>query len=98
MAWKAAGRPNMAFVLLNRFLDIADAVDESEAGGGEALLEASDFVTTDIPRDAPLPAQHYCDERLREEVSGRGAQVEGGRAGTRQHYVRAVCSGGGFMD
>lgn len=64
MAWRAAGRPSMAFVLLNRYLDIADAIDE----GGQAPLEGADLVGTDIPRDAVLPSKHYCDERAREEV------------------------------
>ncbi|KIZ07625.1 Intraflagellar transport protein [Monoraphidium neglectum] len=67
-AWRAAGRPSMAFVLLNRYLDIEDAADEAGGGGGAQLpLEGADFVGTDIPRDAPLPAHHYCDERTREE-------------------------------
>jgi hypothetical protein len=73
-AWRVAGRASMAFVLLNRYLDIADAVDEAADGGGgsgSGPLEAADFVGTDIPRDAPLPARHYADERLREEVGAR---------------------------
>jgi hypothetical protein len=63
----------MAFVLLNRYLDLADAIDEAaEAGGAAGPLEAADFAATDIPWDVPLPAHHYCDEALREEVRGGG--------------------------
>ena len=70
-AWRAAGRLSMAFVLLNRYLDIEDALGE---GGGRGPLEAADFVGTDVPGDAPLPAQHYCGERQREEVGKRAAR------------------------
>jgi len=69
MAWRAAGRRSMAFVLLNRYLDIADAVDEAgESGTGGGVMEATDFVGTDVPGDVALPGHHYCDEHTREEV------------------------------
>ncbi|KAI8469208.1 MAG: intraflagellar protein IFT172 [Monoraphidium minutum] len=71
-AWRAAGRASMAFVLLNRYLDVEDALDEGGGGGGAgrdlSSLEGADFVGTDVPAAGPLPAQHYCGERLREEA------------------------------
>lgn len=45
MAWKAAGRSSMAFVILNRFLDMADA-QEDPAVHSLADLENADFVNT----------------------------------------------------
>lgn len=60
-----------------------DAVDEGGAGGGArclADLEGADFVDTDIPGGAPLPAHHYCDERAREEVRA-GCRPPRGAAG-----------------
>ncbi len=74
-AWRAACRPSAAFVFLNHYLDIADAVDEAldggaAAGGSSGMVEGSDLAGTGIPRDAPLPARHYCDAAAREEVRG----------------------------
>lgn len=45
MAWKAAGQHSMAFVILNRFLDMADAQDDP---GVHSLadLENADFANT----------------------------------------------------
>mmetsp|Transcript_36011 Transcript_36011/g.113938 ORF Transcript_36011/g.113938 Transcript_36011/m.113938 type:complete len:205 (+) Transcript_36011:103-717(+) len=63
-ASKEAGMLNQAFVFLNRYLDLADAIDDPDNG----VLENSDFVHTDIPFDYPLPDQHYLDEDKREEV------------------------------
>lgn len=45
MAWKAAGRHSMAFVILNRFLDMADALEDPGVHG-LADLENADFVNT----------------------------------------------------
>jgi intraflagellar transport protein 172 len=66
MAWKAAGRPNMAFVLLNRFLDLADALEDPEADMSQ--LENADFADTDVPFDVALPEAPYATEAAREEV------------------------------
>lgn len=46
MLWKSVGRLNMAFVFLNRFLDLADAMEEGDTGG---IIENADFAETDIP-------------------------------------------------
>lgn len=45
MAWKAAGRHSMAFVILNRFLDIADA-REDPGVHSLAEVENADFANT----------------------------------------------------
>lgn len=45
MAWKAAGRHSMAFVILNRFLDLADAQDDPGVHS-LAELENADFAST----------------------------------------------------
>jgi intraflagellar transport protein 172 len=45
MAWKAAGRHSMAFVILNRFLDMADALEDPEVHS-LADIENADFVNT----------------------------------------------------
>lgn len=66
MAWKAAGRANMAFVMLNRYLDLADALEDPDAN--MAQLENADFADTDVPFDTHLPEQPYATEAAREEV------------------------------
>lgn len=45
MAWNAAGRHSMAFVILNRFLDLADA-QEDPGVHSLAELENADFAST----------------------------------------------------
>lgn len=59
------GRLNMAFVFLNRYLDLTEAMDDPDAGP----LENADFVDTDIPFDFTVPDAHYITEPMREEVS-----------------------------
>ena len=67
LAWKEAGRPNMAFVLLNRFLDLCDAMDDPDSSA--AVLENADFADTDIPFDFHIPQRAYVHEDAREDVS-----------------------------
>ncbi|GMH45662.1 hypothetical protein BSKO_13619 [Bryopsis sp. KO-2023] len=64
MLWKSVGRLNMAFVLLNRYLDLVEAMEE----GDGTVLENADFVDTDIPYDFELPEKDYVPEDQREEV------------------------------
>ncbi|KAK9829656.1 hypothetical protein WJX72_007146 [[Myrmecia] bisecta] len=64
LAWKAAGRFSMAFVFLNRYLDLTEAMDEDDEG----VIENADFAETDIPFDFHLPERHYASEERREEV------------------------------
>lgn len=54
----------MAFVFLNRYLDLTEAMDDPDAGP----LENADFVDTDVPFDFHIPATHYIPETTREEV------------------------------
>ena len=55
MACRAMGWENMAFVFLNRFLDLCEAIEERSLD----LLDNSDFVHTDIPFEIPLPEEPY---------------------------------------
>ncbi len=64
----------MAFVMLNRYLDLADAIDEGAGADASGLhaLDNADFAATDVPFDFALPARHCCGEAQREEVRGGG--------------------------
>ncbi|KAG8522493.1 LOW QUALITY PROTEIN: Intraflagellar transport protein 172, partial [Galemys pyrenaicus] len=64
IAAKAVGWENMAFIFLNRFLDLTDAIEE----GTLDALDHSDFQDTDIPFEVPLPAKQHIPEAQREEV------------------------------
>ncbi|XP_077032492.1 intraflagellar transport protein 172 homolog isoform X1 [Agelaius phoeniceus] len=64
MAAKAVSWENMAFVFLNHFLDLSDAIEE----GNLDSLDHSDFQQTDIPFEVPLPAHQHVPEEQREEV------------------------------
>ncbi len=57
----------MAFVMLNRFLDLSDAMDEPDSSA--AVIENADFADTDIPYDFTIPDRPYANEAQREEVS-----------------------------
>ncbi|EMP37904.1 hypothetical protein UY3_04886 [Chelonia mydas] len=54
-AAKAVGWENMAFIFLNRFLDLTDAIEE----GTLDALDHVDFQNTDIPFEVPLPAHQH---------------------------------------
>ena len=45
------GWESLAFVLLNRYLDIADLIEESGQEADAALLDHSDYERTDVPTD-----------------------------------------------
>ena len=45
----------MAFMFFNRYIDLADAIDDEN---GE-LLDNADFVNTDIPFEINLPQKKY---------------------------------------
>merc|ERR1719231_233441 len=66
MACKAVGWLNVAFVLLNRYLDLSEAIEDQEPTS--AGLDNSDFKGTEIPYDFPLPTEQCLDEDHREEV------------------------------
>ncbi|XP_042189213.1 intraflagellar transport protein 172 homolog [Callorhinchus milii] len=64
MAAKAVGWENMAFIFLNRFLDLSDAIEE----GNLDALDHSDFQDTDIPFEIPVPVKQHVLEDKREEI------------------------------
>ena len=66
MACKAAADLNSAFVFLNRYLDITEAVEENEATS--AALDNSDFANTPIPHEFPLPDKQFIDGSQIEHV------------------------------
>ena len=63
MAARGANRPEMAFVFLNHFLDLLDAIEEHDLN-----VDHSDFVGTDIPYEVPLPSAPYYDQEVVEGV------------------------------
>lgn len=58
---------SMAFVLLNRFSDICDVIDDPDTGD----IDNGDFLVSDIPTpvEVPLPETFNVGENEREEVS-----------------------------
>ena len=48
---QTVGWDNFAFVLLNRFLDIADMIEENGDSADATLLDNTDFEQTDVPYD-----------------------------------------------
>merc|ERR1719502_1381052 len=66
MACKACKDLNMAFVFLNRYLDITEAVEEHEPSS--TTLDNSDFANTQIPFDFPLPDKQFLGDAEREKV------------------------------
>ena len=61
-------RLSMAFVFLNRYLDLADAIQDPE-GGVAALGDSTDFEGTDIPiLDILLPDSNFTSEEQRERI------------------------------
>lgn len=67
MACRAQADLNTGFVLLNRYLDITEAVEEHEPSS--TSLDNSDFAQSpEIPFDFPLPQTQFLDETGREKV------------------------------
>ncbi|KAI1897568.1 hypothetical protein AGOR_G00084610 [Albula goreensis] len=64
LAAKEVGWENMAFIFLNRFLDLSDGIEE----GNLDALDHTDFQDTDIPFEVPLPAKQHVTEDKREEI------------------------------
>uniref|UniRef100_H3CIP1 Intraflagellar transport protein 172 homolog n=2 Tax=Tetraodon nigroviridis TaxID=99883 RepID=H3CIP1_TETNG len=64
LACKAVGWESMAFVFLNHFLDLCDAIDE----GTLDTMDHSDFSDTDIPFEVPLPTKLCVTDAQREEI------------------------------
>ncbi|XP_016392956.1 intraflagellar transport protein 172 homolog [Sinocyclocheilus rhinocerous] len=64
LAAKAVEWENMAFIFLNRFLDLADGIDE----GTLDALDHTDFQDTDIPFEVPVPSKLHFTVEKREEI------------------------------
>lgn len=66
MDLRAMGRECEAFVILNHYLDVCEAIDE----GSGNLVDHSDFTVTDFPSSVPIPERlHLADEpELHEEI------------------------------
>ncbi|KAM9339048.1 intraflagellar transport protein 172 homolog [Symphorus nematophorus] len=64
LACRAVGWENMAFIFLNHFLDLCDAVDE----GTLDALDHSDFLDTDIPFEVPVPSKLCVTDAQREQI------------------------------
>ncbi|XP_071746269.1 intraflagellar transport protein 172 homolog [Lepeophtheirus salmonis] len=58
------GWDNMAFVFLNRYLDLYEAMEE----GSLDMLDNSDFVDTDVPFQVPLPETPYLSESEHDRI------------------------------
>ncbi|KAG7214317.1 hypothetical protein INR49_004455 [Caranx melampygus] len=64
LSCRAVGWENMAFIFLNHFLDLCDAVDE----GSLDALDHSDFIDTDIPFEVPVPTKLCVTDAQREQI------------------------------
>jgi len=65
-ASRAIGNDHMAFVLLNRYLDLYDAIEDPDS----ASLDNALFEGTDIPSpyDVPLPEKNFLSVSQKDEV------------------------------
>ncbi|XP_053193415.1 LOW QUALITY PROTEIN: intraflagellar transport protein 172 homolog [Scomber japonicus] len=64
LACREVGWENMAFIFLNHFLDLCDAIDEGTLGN----LDHSDFLNTDIPFEVPVPTKLCITVAQREAI------------------------------
>ncbi|WAR22903.1 IF172-like protein [Mya arenaria] len=64
MMCRAIGWDNMAFVFLNRYLDVSEAIEE----GTLDMIDHSDFQDTDIPFEIPLPEKPHLSSQQHEEI------------------------------
>ena len=68
IACKKADLTTEAFLLLNRYLDIFEVIEDPDNNG--ALSEQGEFEHTDIPNlfDVPLPEANLIDENVRQQL------------------------------
>lgn len=66
MDLRAMNRDSEAFVILNHYLDVCEAIDE----GSGNLVDHSDFACTDFPSSVPIPDRMHLhnDLKLHEEL------------------------------
>lgn len=62
MDMRSLGRDTEAFVFLNHYLDVCDAIEEQD--GGTQLIDHSDLTSTDFPSNVPLPPDLYLKDDL----------------------------------
>ncbi|KAI9219008.1 hypothetical protein BC828DRAFT_407082 [Blastocladiella britannica] len=69
-AARTAGIDRLAFMLLNRYLDVADVIDDPDADAVAALAAAPEFdpAVCDMPRLTAAPRTHSVSESDREAV------------------------------
>lgn len=60
-----ADNDQLAFIFLNRYIDIAEVIEENN---DLSDFTEGDFLSTDIPFDRNIPNKHYIKEKTREEV------------------------------
>ncbi|VDM16004.1 unnamed protein product [Hydatigera taeniaeformis] len=60
------GWDSMAFVFLNRFLDLMEVIEDHEGNSG--ALDSTDFENTDIPLEVPIPEEPYATNAEHESV------------------------------
>ncbi|CAL8090514.1 unnamed protein product [Calicophoron daubneyi] len=60
------GWDSMAFVFLNRYLDLVEAIEDPE--GSADTLDSTDFQGTDIPMEVPLPEEPYTTQEEHESA------------------------------
>lgn len=66
MDLRAVGRESEAFILINHYLDVCEAIEEDSA----MLVDHSDLTVTDFPSSVPIPeVMHLANEpQLHEEI------------------------------
>ncbi|VDD80059.1 unnamed protein product [Mesocestoides corti] len=66
MQCRKIGWDNMAFVFLNRFLDLMEVMEDQD--GTSDALDSTDFQDTDIPLEVPIPEEPYATKSEHESV------------------------------
>jgi len=66
-ACRTAGQNDAAFIFLNRYIDLYDAIDDPENAGG---IDNSEFENTDIPSpfEIPLPEKNIISPEERDQI------------------------------
>ncbi|VDN41704.1 unnamed protein product [Gongylonema pulchrum] len=59
-----AEKERLAFVLLNHYLDLCDAIEDQDP----SAVDSSIFEGTDIPQEVPLPETKYTTDEEHEDV------------------------------
>ena len=88
LACRDAKEHNMAFIILNRYLDLADAIDDTD--NAMALQQSQDFENTDIPSpfETPLPNTNYLPIDQRTELKDWISKIHTQKRGISQLTTR----------